>query len=281
MLDAVFDAENRHSVLGLEVGDHGMSRSLCRAVGAVGYAAGMAALVLFILFAGGWRVGPFWIDRPPRDTVGMALVVDLALVAIFGAQHTVMARPWFKRWWTRVVPQSIERSVYCIATALAICLLCSLWQPLPGVVWTTDVPAIRVALTALQLIGWGVVVASSFMISHTELFGLRQAGAYAAGRPDPEPALSERGLYRYVRHPLQMGVLIGLWATPHMSTSHMFFAAMLSAYVLVGLHHEERDLVSEFGEEYLAYQRRTPMLLPLRWDASPARRASSGKSAVD
>lgn len=240
-----------------------MLRIVYVAVGVLGYAAGMAGLLLFILFAGGWRVGDLSIDNPPDNPVGVALLINVSLILMFGLQHSVMARPWFKAWWTRLIPKPIERSVYCLATAAAIVPLCLLWQPLPGVVWTTNIPALRIGLTTLQVIGWTTVVASSFMVSHTELFGLRQVADCVAGRTAQAPVFSERWLYRFVRHPLQMGLLIGLWVTPHMSTSHMFFAAMLSAYVLVGLHLEERDLESVFGESYLDYQRRVPMLAPL------------------
>lgn len=241
-----------------------MSRFLCIAVGALGYVVSLAGLVLFLLFAGGWRLGPFWIDNPPSSPIGVALGVDLFLVVVFGLQHTLMARPWFKSRWTRIIPTPIERSLYCITTTAAICLLCFFWQPLPGVVWSTDIPMLRVGLNTLQLFGWTLLVASSFMISHTELFGLRQVAASTTGQSDTDRVFTERSLYRYVRHPLQSGVLVALWATPHMSTSHMFFAAMLSTYVLIGLHHEERDLVTQFGEDYLDYRRRVPMLVPYR-----------------
>lgn len=258
-----------------------MSRYACLAIGIAGYLIGMSGLVLFILFAGGWPIGSLSIDNSPRSPVGIALVVNTCLVAAFGLQHTVMARPWFKRRWSRIVPSWIERSVYCVATAAAVGCLCGFWQPLPGVVWTTNDSSLRALLIGLQLCGWATAVGSSFMISHTELFGLQQVAAYAAGRHDKKPVFTERGLYRFVRHPLQFGVLVGMWATPHMSTSHMFLSAMLSAYILVGLHHEERDLVTAFGEDYLAYQQRVPMLLPFITGAPAPSRPTIDASPTD
>lgn len=250
-------------------------------IGVTGYAAGMVGLVLFILFAGGWRVGSLSIDTEPSMGIGAALAVNVGLVAVFGLQHTVMARPWFKRLWTRIIPKPIERSIYCVATAAAIGLLCFGWQGLPGVVWSIENSTLAWMLYAVQLAGWATTVASSFMISHAELFGLQQVGTYARGATPIEPSFKVRGLYRIVRHPLQMGVLIGLWVTPHMSTSHMLFAALLSAYVLVGLHHEERDLVAVFGEDYLAYKRRVPMLVPFKTPSASASPAPANASPAD
>lgn len=228
----------------------------------VAYAVGLGSLVLFMLFAGGWNVTPWWIDAEPSAPVGLALAVNFGLVALFGLQHTVMARPGFKRAWTKIIPQPLERSWYCLATGFVVTLLVVAWQPLPGTVWRLDHPVVRAALNGLQLLGWTTAVASSFMINHFDLFGLQQVYNHLKQRSEPEPSFTARYLYQIVRHPLQMGFLLGLWATPHMSVSHLFLSALMTCYIMIGLAFEERDLVATLGEDYADYRRRVPMLVP-------------------
>lgn len=231
-------------------------------ISGVAYAIGMSGLVLFILFVGGWDVLPWHIDDEPTKSIGLALVINMSLVALFGIQHSVMARPGFKRIITRVIPKSLERSCYCVATAVVIGLLCYFWQPLPGTVWHFESHVARIALTTLQVLGWCLVVSASFMINHFELFGLKQTFDRLINRPEPKPEFVAKYMYRFVRHPLQLGVLIGIWSTPDMSVSHLFLSAAMTTYITIGLYFEERDLVATLGEDYLAYRRSTPMILP-------------------
>ena len=230
--------------------------------GGVAYAFGLGSLVMFILFAGGWDLLPWSIDAQPKSSTGHALLINVSLVALFGIQHSVMARPGFKRLWTRIVPQALERSCYCVATGIVVCLLCMCWQPMAGIVWHVENPVVHFALIALQLLGWATAVASSFMINHFELFGVQQAYNQFAERQEPRPTFTVKYLYRFVRHPLQMGMLIGMWATPHMSTSHMFLSAAMSVYITIGLYFEERDLAASLGQEYEQYRQQVPMIVP-------------------
>ncbi|MCA9259061.1 MAG: hypothetical protein KDA61_07670, partial [Planctomycetales bacterium] len=191
------------------------------------------------------------------------LGVNAGLIALFGLQHSIMARPGFKRGWKQIVPTSLERSVYVVATGIVTCMTCMLWQPLAGDVWHVHNSVLAATLTALQLLGWSIVVASSFMIDHFELFGLQQVYYRLIDQPVPRPTFTKKYLYRFVRHPLQMGMLMGVWATPHMSTSHMFLSAMMTMYITVGLYLEERDLATFLGRDYELYRRQVPMILPL------------------
>ncbi len=246
-----------------------MHRWICFLFGIAAYAFGMGSLVLFILFVGGWTKLPggvelpWHIDTQSHGPIGSALLVNFALVALFGIQHSIMARPGFKRVWTRIIPRAIERSCYCVATGAVICLLVVFWQPMAGAVWSFESSLLRIALTSLQIIGWSLVVASSFMINHFELFGLQQTYYRFVNREEPEPTFTVRYFYRFVRHPLQLGVLIGIWATPHMSTAHMLLSAMMTAYIIIGLCFEERDLVDSLGQDYEQYRSRVNMLWPI------------------
>lgn len=231
-------------------------------VSLLAYAFGFVTLNLFMVFAGGWNLAPWWIDAPPTTPVGLALLINSALVVVFGLQHTVMARPGFKRAWTKIIPKPLERSFYCVATGIVILLLVACWQPLPGVVWDLESPALRTALNALQIVGWGTSIAASFMINHFDLFGLQQVFDHLKGRPGPEPSFTTNYLYKVIRHPIQTGVLIGMWSTPYMTVSHLCLSVLMSCYILIGLAFEERDLLAELGDSYAAYRRRVPMLIP-------------------
>lgn len=239
-----------------------MTRWLTLLFGIVAYSAGFSSLVLFIVFAGGWDVLPWKIDAHSRLPVESALAVNFALVLLFGLQHSIMARPGFKRWWTRFVPESIERSVYCLATAAVIYPLVIFWQPVAGTAWHVSSPLLSTALTALQIIGWCTLLAASFMINHFELFGLQQSYYRFANREMPSQKFIAHYLYRFVRHPIQMGVLIGIWATPHMSFSHLVFSLAMTCYIYTGLKLEEADLVDSLGDQYREYQRQVPMVVP-------------------
>jgi protein-S-isoprenylcysteine O-methyltransferase Ste14 len=227
----------------------------------VAYATFFGTIVYAIGFIGNF-VGPKSIDTGAVASPVEALVVNSLLLALFAMQHSVMARPAFKRWWARYVPAPIERSTYVLFASLILLLLFWQWRPLPGVVWTvTGAPAASV-LEVLAWAGWGMVFLSTFLISHFELFGLSQGFAGFLERPLPDPAFKTPFLYRGVRHPIYLGFVLAFWATPTMTVGHLLFAAMTTGYILVGIYFEERDLVAQFGQKYLDYRKRVGMLLP-------------------
>ena len=232
------------------------------------YLTGFAALLCFIGFCVG-VLAPFNVDSGGTVSPGWALLVNLGLMALFGLQHSVMARRGFKAWMTRHVPLHLERSTYLLATTLVLGILMVFWQPLPGHVWNVEVGLFASALTGIALGGWGLVLLTTFLINHADLFGLRQVWLNARGLPYTPVAFKAPWLYRWVRHPMQLGVLIGLWFTPSMTVSHLLLAGGMTAYVLIGLMYEERDLVRQFGERYRAYQRSTPKLIPFGRSGTP------------
>lgn len=190
-----------------------------------------------------------------------AFVVDLALVGLFGLQHSVMARPWFKSWWTRFVPEPIERSTYVLLASSALIVLMAGWQPLPAVVWQVD-GVLGWGLWACYLAGWLLMFAAVYMIDKDDLMGLRQVKAYRRGE-EPEPiGFQTPALYRYVRHPLMTGFLLAFWATPHMTVGHLVFTVGMTVYVFAGMTLEERDLVALFGDRYRQYREDVPMIIP-------------------
>lgn len=228
------------------------------------YALFLATLACGIAFVGDLPV-PRTVDTGPAVPTMQALVVDVLLFVVFGLQHSVMARQGFKKAWTRVVPPALERSTYVLASSLAFAALMALWRPIPQpVVWSVDGARMALALEALRWIGWLLVAGSSFLINHFEMLGLQQVAARVFGWPAPAAAFRTPLLYRHVRHPLYLGFLLAFWATPRMTAGHLLFAAAGTAYILVGIHFEERDLVARFGERYRAYQREVGKLLP-RW----------------
>ena len=225
----------------------------------------------------GYFVVPTSIDSGPVGALIPTLAIDLLVLAVFAVQHSVMARPAFKRWWTRHVPPPIERSTYVLFASLALILVYVAWRPLPGIVWQVESATGRGLLWALFALGWLTVLLSTFMISHFELFGLKQA---MVRRLDPQaPAvLTTRYLYRYVRHPIMLGFLIAFWATPTMTQGHLLFAVMTTAYIFIGIALEERDMVTQFGDRYRAYRARVPALLPWRIGGREARRDDAGRA---
>jgi methanethiol S-methyltransferase len=183
-----------------------------------------------------------------------ALPLNLLLLGLFAVQHSIMARPAFKRWWARLVPDPVERSTYVLMSSLLLALLFWQWRPLPGAVWEAEQPVIAAALWGLSVVGWLMVLTSTFLIDHFDLFGLRQVYLYAAAKPYSPPPFRTPALYRVVRHPIMLGFLIAFWATPNMTWGHLLFAGMMTAYIVVGIRLEERDLRNAFGSAHEKYQ---------------------------
>lgn len=239
-----------------------MSRILIALYGGISYLIFFGTFLYAVGFVGNLVV-PKGIDDGARVGTVEAVVVNLLLLSLFAVQHSVMARPAFKRWWTRGVPPSMERSTYVLLSSLILLLLFWQWRPLPDLVWNLSSGVAGAALQGLFWLGWLIVLASTFMISHFDLFGLRQVYLNLRQQPYTAPGFRTPLLYRLVRHPIMLGFLIAFWAAPAMSVGHLLFAAVVTAYVLVALQLEERDLVAELGEAYVNYRKRVPMLLPL------------------
>ena len=241
-----------------------MGAFLSLAYSLVAYLLFGATFLYAIAFAGNFVV-PKTIDTGAQGPLVESIVVNVLLLAIFALQHSVMARKGFKRWWTRIVPPSAERSTYVLAATLSLALLLWQWRPLPEpIVWRVDGALGTSLVWAVFWLGWATLLTSTFLINHFELFGLSQALARMAGRTLPEPTFRTPLLYRYVRHPIYLGFLLGFWATPSMTLGHLLFAAGATGYILVGIWFEERDLVAQFGERYRRYREQVGMLVPMR-----------------
>jgi len=230
-----------------------------------------AAVYLFFLavlgYAAGFLAGlgvPKAIDQGPRAAVPVAVAIDLLLLLLFTVQHIVMARPWFKRRWTRVVPEAAERASFVLAASLVLALLFWLWRPVGPIVWSLPGPGADV-LWAVYAAGWAIAVSSTLLVSHFDLFGLRQAWLHARRVMYSPPPFTERGLYGRIRHPLMAGFVVVFWAAPVMTAGHLLFAATATGYILVGIAFEEHDLIQSLGDTYTAYRARVPALIPRPW----------------
>ncbi len=239
--------------------------------GLLSYAFFLASFIYAVGFVGGFAV-PKGIDDGSQTSSVAAVLINLALLSLFAVQHSVMARPWFKRWWLRFVVPALERPTYVLLATTALALLMWQWRPLPENVWSVTNPGLAAALIALSLFGWLLVLLSTFMISHFELFGLKQVFVRFAGQSMPEAEFKTPGLYKLVRHPIYLGFIIAFWATPVMSQGHLLFAAATTAYILAGIMLEERDLIALFGDDYQRYRERVAMLLPLWRAGTPPQR---------
>jgi protein-S-isoprenylcysteine O-methyltransferase Ste14 len=207
-------------------------------------------------------VVPKTMDSPARTPFLSALGIDVLLLGIFAAQHSVMARPWFKRAWTRIVPESAERSTYVLLSSLALIALFAFWQPLGGMVWNIQNPTARMAMYQLFGLGFGMVLLATFLINHFDLFGLRQVWLYLIGKPYTQLTFRTPLFYKYIRHPLYVGWFMAFWFTPTMTGGHLLFAVMTTVYILMAIRWEERDLIESHGEQYIQYRESVPMFIP-------------------
>jgi len=237
------------------------------------YASFLVSILYAIGFVGDLIV-PKSIDSGVPGPLLESIIVDVLLLGLFAVQHSVMARQGFKRWWTRLVPKPVERSTYVLFSSLALLLLYWQWRPIPAAVWTAKDPIFAAALEAIFWLGWGMLVASTFMLSHFELFGLSQVFARLLGREPAAPSFQTPLLYRRVRHPVYLSFLLAFWATPSMTVGHLLFSVATTGYILIAVQLEERDLIGTFGDQYRRYRKQVGMLLPL-----PLRAGSDRASA--
>ena len=241
--------------------------------GVVSYALFFGTFLYAIGFIGNFLV-PVSLDGAATMPIGLALVIDLGLLSLFALQHSIMARPMFKRWLTRFIPESAERSTYVLLSSVALIATFALWKPLGGEVWTVTDPTLRGVIWGVFAFGWVLVLVSTFLINHFDLFGLRQVWLQLIGRPYTNLKFGTPGPYKLVRHPLYLGWLFCFWATPTMTGTHLLFAFVTTAYILVAIQFEERDLVKSLGDDYRRYREQVPMILPLgKRAASRNRRA--------
>lgn len=231
------------------------------AYGVLAYALFFGVFVYALGFIGNFFV-PKSIDAAPQTPFLRALLVNLLLLGVFAVQHSVMARPAFKRWLTRFIPKEAERSTYVLLSSLAMIALFAYWEPMGGLVWHVEHPLGQAALNALLVAGWGIVFVSTLLINHFDLFGLRQVWLFLRGKEYTRLKFGTPGFYRWVRHPLYVGWLVFFWATPTMTAAHLVFAIATTAYILIAIQLEERDLTAEHGQLYVNYRKQVPMLVP-------------------
>jgi protein-S-isoprenylcysteine O-methyltransferase Ste14 len=238
------------------------SRALTMLFAIVAYAIFFATFLYLIVFVGDFAFSSRTVDVGPDAPVAVAVVIDLILIALFGLQHSVMARPGFKEKWTRTVPQPAERSVYVLSASIMLMILFLFWRPIDAVVWNVTSPALHDIIWLLFWVGWGTVLLSTFLINHFELFGLQQAWLYCRRRECAKPEFRQPLLYKWVRHPLYLGFFLAFWAAPEMTAGHLLLAAGMSAYMLIAIRYEEHDMIGLFGKDYENYREEVGMLTP-------------------
>ncbi len=238
-----------------------MHRHVILIYGVLSYAVGMASLLFMVGWLGNFIV-PKTIDSAPEMSTGLALLVNIGVFGLFSIQHSVMARPRFKAWWTQFIPEAAERSTYVMLSGIAMLVMMLCWQPLGGTVWSVDEPVAMGLLYGVYALGWCILVGSTFALNHFDLFGLRQVWLEYRGKPYTHLEFATPGPYRLVRHPLYVGWLTLAWATPTMTVAHLAFALATTVYIVIAIQWEEKDLVSFHGEKYVDYRKQTPMLVP-------------------
>ena len=239
-----------------------MARTASLLFSIVAYAIFFATFLYLIAVVGDLKFAALTIDRGPEAPIGVAIAIDLALIALFGLQHSVMARQGFKRAWTRIVPEHLERSVYVLGASAALIVMFLFWRPIPQIVWDVTGTAFEIPLWILFAIGWLVVLLSTFLINHFELFGLQQAWFHMRNRQAQQHQLRQPFFYRWVAHPLYSGFFLAFWATPKMTAGHLLFSLGMSVYILIAIRYEERDLRNLFGKAYDDYRSGVGMLTP-------------------
>ena len=244
-----------------------MSRIAIFAYGILSYLLFLAVFLYGLGFIGGFLT-PTSLDGAPTTSLGHALTVDLSLLAAFAVQHSGMARPAFKRWWKKIVPEAAERSTYVLVSSLALVALYIFWEPIGGVVWSASSELSRNIVIGVYLFGWLLLLYTTFLIDHFDLFGLKQVWRRLSNKTYRDPVFRTPSLYKLVRHPLYIGWLTIFWAAPVMTVAHLVFALATTAYILIAIKFEEADLVNAFGNTYVDYRARTPMLIPRLWSKS-------------
>ena len=239
-----------------------MGRSATFLYGIIAYTIFLVTFLYTIGFVGNILV-PKSIDSGTPGPITASIFINLALLSVFAIQHSIMARSGFKRVWTRIIPNAAERSTYILMTCVALVLIFLFWQPVPDVIWSFDNQFAGVILTALFWCGWLLVLSSTFMIDHLDLFGLKQVFAHLKQRQAVKPNFVKTGFYRLVRHPIMTGFLIAFWATPTMSAGHLMFALVMTGYIVIAvLYLEEKDLIASIGDDYLTYRNEVPAFVP-------------------
>lgn len=238
-----------------------MKRILYLLYGVISYFAFFGTILYAIGFVGNLVV-PKTIDGAATTPLYFALLTNASLLLLFALQHSIMARPAFKNWWTRIIPAPLERSTFVLLSSLCLMLMMWQWQPLGGVVWSVENQLVKTTMLVVYFLGWGIVFVSTFLINHFDLFGLRQVWLYFIGKPYTQLPFRLPFFYRFVRHPLYLGFLIAFWVTPVMTTAHLLFAVLTTGYILTAIQFEEKDLISHFGEKYRNYKKWAPMLIP-------------------
>lgn len=245
-----------------------MKKTLFFLYGVISYLVFFVTFLYAIGFVGNLVV-PKSIDGIPEAPLWQALLINAGFLVLFALQHSIMARPAFKRWWTQFVPEPIERSTYVLITSIILIGMMALWQPMGGVVWTIESEAVRSILLVTYLLGWAIVFVATFLINHFDLFGLRQVWLYFKGKPYTHLPFRVPFLYKYVRHPLYMGYLIAFWSAPVMTFAHLLFAVATTGYMLTAIRFEERDLIAHFGQRYRDYRKQVPMIIPIPRKPAP------------
>jgi protein-S-isoprenylcysteine O-methyltransferase Ste14 len=238
-----------------------MKKTLILLYGVISYVFFFGTFLYAFGFVGNLFV-PKTIDGPPQSSLAQAILINASLLLLFALQHSIMARPAFKAKWTKLIPEPIERSTYVLFSSLCLLLLVWQWQPMGGFIWSVENTVGKNILAALFISGWLIVLLSTFMINHFDLFGLRQVWFYFIGKRYEPLQFRVPFFYKYVRHPLYLGWLISFWATPVMSAAHLLFAILTTGYIFTAIYFEERDLISHFGVKYSEYKKKVPMILP-------------------